>query len=80
MVIRLDNPTDHVALMTCVKLLKSGNPGVRILSVFYSDNYISLLPHEKRDIRVESDETDMAEEMPKVMVEGWNVKPFEITN
>jgi hypothetical protein len=80
MIIHLENPTDHVALMICVKLVKSGDPGGRILPVFYSDNYISLLPHEKRDIRVEFDRTSMAEQVPKVIVNGWNVQSFEIKN
>jgi hypothetical protein len=80
MVIHLENLTDHIALMTCVKLVKSGDPGRRILPVFYSDNYISLLPREKRDVRVEFDQTGAADNTPKVIVEGWNVQPFEIKN
>jgi hypothetical protein len=80
MIIHLENPTGRVALMTCVKLVKSGDPGRRILPVFYSDNYISLLPHEKRDIGVEWDQTRLPGESPKVLVNGWNVPTFEINN
>jgi hypothetical protein len=76
--VSLENPTSNVALMACLKVVKSKEPNERILPVFYEDNYISLLPHETRRIKVEFDSASLGGDQPKVMVSGWNTVPFEI--
>jgi hypothetical protein len=78
--LHLENPTDHIALMACVKIVKVTDPGKRVLPIFYSDNYVSLLPHEKRDLRAQFDQAALDGDRPKVIVDGWNVVPFEIEN
>lgn len=45
--------------------------GVRILPVLYSDNYISLLPGESKEITIRYPATQVTP--PKVRVRGWNV-------
>jgi mannosylglycoprotein endo-beta-mannosidase len=52
----------------------------RILPVFYSNNYISVLPGEKNTITI--DYTPGASNMPLVEVRGWNVERhlYTITN
>jgi hypothetical protein len=44
----------------------------RILPVFYSDNYISVLPGEQKKIAI--DYTPAANEKEEIEVYGWNVK------
>ena len=47
--------------------------GDRILPAIYSDNYIALMPGEKRTIRTEVEHADTRGERPKIVVEGFNV-------
>jgi len=44
-----------------------------VLPVFYSDNYISLIPDENRTITIEADLQQLKGESALVMVDGWNV-------
>jgi hypothetical protein len=71
--IHLKNPTSQVALMACVKVVKSAAPSRRILPIIYDDNYVSLLPHESRDIRASFDSALLDGGHPQVILNGWNV-------
>jgi len=44
----------------------------RVLPVFYSDNYVSVLPGESRTITMEYQPT-VGQPAPVVTIEGWNV-------
>ena len=48
-----------------------------MLPVFWEDNYISLLPKEKRVLQVEFDLKNLDGEKPLLKVEGWNVNGVE---
>lgn len=52
--------------------LRDAKTGQRILPAYYDDNYISLLPGETRDFRVEFRPT---QQKPKIGVDGWNIEP-----
>jgi len=54
--------------------LKTKEP---VLPVYWEDNYISLLPKEKRVLQVQFDLKDLNGEKPLLKVEGWNVKAVE---
>ena len=69
--ITLLNPTKSVALMAHVQLRHRAT-GLRVLPVFYSDNYISLLPGESRTIQVEAALSDAGSGPLDVAVDGWN--------
>jgi len=73
----ITNPTSDVALMIRLKVLKSES-GERVLPVFYSDNYFSLLPGESKSVILEFNTNDTNGENVKLMVEGWNIIPMEI--
>ena len=75
---KISNPTSDVALMIRLKVLKNES-GERVLPVFYSDNYFSLLPGESKTVTLEFNENDWEGEQAKLMVEGWNIIPMEIT-
>jgi hypothetical protein len=69
--VTLHNATNHVALMTHVQLRK--HSGERVLPVFASDNYISLVGGESRTITLDADAQAFNGEDALVTVDGWNV-------
>lgn len=75
--VRITNPSSEVALMIRLKMVKSPSND-RILPTYYSDNYISLLPDESKILTVEFDSKLSGSESTKLMVEGWNINPFEV--
>ncbi len=69
--ITLHNPTQSIALMAHVQLRRKS--GERVLPVFYTDNYVSLLPNETRTIAIEAAQSDFKGEDPLIVLDGWNV-------
>jgi hypothetical protein len=67
--VRVSNPTSTVALMIRLKAQRDRS-GARVLPVFYSDNYFSLLPGEAREVTLEFAKASLAGESPKVFEEG----------
>jgi hypothetical protein len=47
--------------------------GDRILPAIYSDNYVALMPREKRTIRTELDDANTRGERPRIVTEGFNL-------
>jgi hypothetical protein len=45
----------------------------RVLPVFYSDNYVSLIPGETKAIEMEAAASDFKGEASLIVVDGWNV-------
>jgi beta-galactosidase/beta-glucuronidase len=76
--VQISNPTNKVAVMIRLKMQRASS-GERVLPVFYSDNYFSLVPNESKTITLEFDSKYLDNESPKLMVEGWNINPFEVT-
>jgi hypothetical protein len=70
--VTLHNPGKEVALMTHLQLRRKRS-GERVLPVYYSDNYISLLPNETKTITMEAATSDLKGEDALVVVDGWNV-------
>ena len=70
--VTLHNPTKSVALMAHLQLRRQ-HSGERVLPVFYSDNYISLVPGESRSVTIQADAKDFSGEEALVVVDGWNV-------
>ncbi|WP_294320569.1 LamG-like jellyroll fold domain-containing protein [uncultured Sphingomonas sp.] len=59
------------------KLTLTGPDGKRILPAFYSDNYVALLPGEKRTIIIRYPATVTA--APSVTLRGWNVTEVPVS-
>lgn len=74
--IELANPTSHLALMTHL-VLRDAESGRRILPVYASDNYVSLLPGEHKAIGLVCAQGDATRRM-RVSLEGWNIVPAEL--
>jgi beta-galactosidase/beta-glucuronidase len=68
----LKNSSKTPALMVRVKAVREKS-GDRILPAIYSDNYVALMPGEKRMIRTEVEDADTRGERPRVEVEGFNL-------
>src|SRR5882757_468309 len=68
--VHMENQGSVAALETKLTLL--GTDGARILPAYFSDNYVSLLPGETREIEIEYPAT-AASTTPQVAVRGWNV-------
>jgi hypothetical protein len=74
--VTLHNPAAQVALMAHLQLRHgklADKDTERVLPVYYSDNYVSLVPNESRTISIEADATDLKGAAPLVVVDGWNV-------
>jgi beta-galactosidase/beta-glucuronidase len=68
----LHNPSAQPALMVRLKAVREKS-GDRILPAIYSDNYVSLMPGERRTIHTELAHADTRGERPKMLIEGFNV-------
>jgi beta-mannosidase len=76
--VTLHNHTDHVALLSHLQLHQKKS-GRRLLPVFYSDNYISLVPGESSTVSIEAATKDLQGDLPLVELDGYNVdvKPVD---
>ncbi len=52
--------------------------GQRILPAYYSDNYVSLLPGERRVVEIRYPAT-ASKAAPKLELRGWDVKPLTVS-
>ena len=71
--ITLENPTKSLAFFVRLKVNK-GKAGEEILPVLWQDNYVSLLPGEKREITASYHASDLGSTSPYVEVKGWNTE------
>jgi exo-1,4-beta-D-glucosaminidase len=74
--VAIENPGKDLAFAVNPKILKKTSMEP-VLPVFLDDNYISLLPGEKRTINVNFDSKNLGGEEPVLKVDGWNVKSVE---
>jgi mannosylglycoprotein endo-beta-mannosidase len=76
--VTLHNNTTNVALLTHLQLHQKKS-GRRVLPVFYSDNYVSLVPGESSTISIEAATKDLQGDLPLVELDGYNVdvKPVD---
>lgn len=71
--VHLKNKTDKLAFF--IELKAKGNTSVElILLVFWSDNYVSLLPGEERDLMVKINTRDLKGEKISIEIKGLNTK------
>ena len=56
--LKVDNPTDKLAFFIHILLTKSSN-GEEVLPIFWNDNYFSLLPGEKKELKATFAEKDL---------------------
>jgi exo-1,4-beta-D-glucosaminidase len=71
--VMLENPSQNLAFFVRLKVDK-GVKGDEILPVVWQDNYISLLPGEKREVTATYRASELGTAKPTVEVTGWNVE------
>jgi Exo-beta-D-glucosaminidase Ig-fold domain/Glycosyl hydrolases family 2/F5/8 type C domain/Glycosyl hydrolases family 2, sugar binding domain len=69
----VSNTTLYPALMVKLKIV-GDRTGTRILPVIFSDNYFTLMPGERKKVRIEVAEEDSMGERPEVVNEGLNIE------
>jgi exo-1,4-beta-D-glucosaminidase len=74
--VTLENRSNILAFAVNPKILKLSTRQP-VLPVLWEDNYISLLPQEKRIIKVEFDLKNLEGDTPLLKVDGWNVNTVE---
>jgi len=71
--VTLTNPSKSLAFFVRLKVDK-GAKGEEILPVVWEDNYISLLPGEKREVTATYRAKELGTAKPVLEVSGWNVE------
>jgi exo-1,4-beta-D-glucosaminidase len=69
--VTLENPSKSLAFFVRLKVNKGGE---EILPVMWQDNYVSLLPGEKRDLTATYHASALGTAKPTVEVKGWNTE------
>ena len=67
----LVNTSGTPAIMVRLKAVRA-TTGDRILPALYSDNYVALMPGERRTITTDVRRADARGEQPRMVVEGFN--------
>lgn len=70
--VTIHNPSKQIALMAHLQLRRQRS-GERVLPVFYTGNYLSLVPDETRIVTIEAATSDLHGEVPLVAFDGWNI-------
>ncbi len=73
--IALENTGASVAVAAKLTLLRTSD-GERILPAYFSDNYLSLLPGEKRVVEISYPEAQAG--AATIAIRGWNVVPARV--
>ncbi len=76
--VTVENPSNQIALMAHVQLRRK-TTGERVLPVYYSDNYISLVPHETKTLTVEASAANLQGDKPLLVFDGWNIGVAPVT-
>jgi exo-1,4-beta-D-glucosaminidase len=71
--VTLENPSKSIAFFVRLKVNK-GKGGEEILPAVWQDNYVSMLPGEKREITAVYRIADLGAVKPEVEVQGWNLE------
>jgi exo-1,4-beta-D-glucosaminidase len=70
--VTLENPSSGLAFFVHLAVRK-GADGEEVLPVLWDDNYVTLLPGEKREIAARYAPKDLGSATPVVALDGWNV-------
>ncbi len=70
--ITLTNPTNRIAFFVRTEIVR-GEKGEEILPISYTDNYVTLLPHESKTIVAEYRTLPGSGQPQAIRIEGYNV-------
>lgn len=69
----VENPSSSLAFMVHVRIANAN--GDDVVPIFWDDNYVSLLPGEKRELTAHFDPAQAADKNFLLTIDGWNVAP-----
>jgi exo-1,4-beta-D-glucosaminidase len=69
--VRLKNTSKKLAFMIRARVLRAD--GDDVLPVFWSDDYVSLLPGEARELSARVETKELRSATPRVVIDGWNI-------
>ena len=70
--VTLENPSRSLAFFVRLQIQR-GRGGEEVLPVLWEDNYVSLLPGERRELTATYRVKDLGGARPSLFTEGWNV-------
>ena len=70
--VKLTNPNRALAFMVHLRILKRRG-GDDVLPVLWTDNYVTLMPGEEREVAATYATRDLGGAAPVVHIAGWNV-------
>ncbi|MDX6444533.1 MAG: exo,4-beta-D-glucosaminidase [Blastocatellia bacterium] len=76
--VAISNPSPSLAFFVHLQI-KQGNSERDILPVVWQDNYVSLLPGERREITATYKVKDLGKAAATLKVEAWNSAPVKIS-
>ena len=68
----VENPSSSLAFMVHLRVAK-GSSGEDVVPIFWDDNYVSLMPGEKRELSARFESGKNNGEGLVLIVDGWNV-------
>ncbi len=74
--VSVHNASSVPAVQTWLEVI-GGDQGDEVLPTFWSDNALTLMPGERRELTARFRTALLAAAAPHLMVEGWNVTPCE---
>jgi len=76
--VSISNPGRSLAFFVHLQI-KQGSSGRDVLPVVWEDNYVSLLPGERREVTATYKVKDLENAAAVLVVEGWNSAPVKIS-
>jgi exo-1,4-beta-D-glucosaminidase len=73
--VRVKNSSARLAFFVRVRLMR-GRTDDEVLPIRWSDNYLSLMPGEERELTARFLGQDLRGHPPVIKIDGWNVRPF----
>ena len=73
----ISNPSPRLAFLTHLRVVNRQS-GEDVAPIFWDDNYVSLLPGEKREITARFDSSAATQGELNLAVDGWNLASSSI--
>ena len=73
----LENETRHPAFLVHLAVTK-GQRGPEVWPAYWDENYFTVPPGERREVRVRFASEDLHGAVPGLSVDGWNVEPASL--
>jgi len=76
--VTVENTGSTLAFLVRLRLVKGTNPAEELLPIFWDDNYLPLLPGERREVQVRLRKADLGSAHPDLIVDGFNLAPVTV--